>query len=260
MQLEQLNIMLPGGVPADVHCAGDGAPLVYLHGRLGRHWGSWLDGLAEQHRVYAPLHPGVANEEDLAAFGSVHDLALYYDDLFNNLKLERPILVGHGFGGMAAAEYAAHFPDKVSRLILIGSLGLWDDTLPVGDIDATPAPQVPQLLFRNPAQPDVAAAMALPEEPQAQAAAMLERMAVVAATNHFIWPIPDRNLKQRLHRITCPTLLLWGQDDAYVPARYAQYFARSISGSEVALIDEAGHHPHVEQSSATEARIRAFVA
>jgi pimeloyl-ACP methyl ester carboxylesterase len=57
-------------------------------------------------------------------------LLLYYDDLFDRLGLDRVDLVGHSFGGMVAAEYAATFRDRVGKLVLIDAMGLWrDDTL-----------------------------------------------------------------------------------------------------------------------------------
>ncbi len=44
----------------------------------------------------------------------------------------------------------------------------------------------------------------------------------MGATGKFIWPIPDKGLKKRIHRITAPTLLLWGEHDRLVPRAYAE--------------------------------------
>lgn len=261
MAVEVANdtMRLANGLSADLLSAGAGDAVVYLHGRLGRQWHGFLDGLASSHRVISPLHPGVTDEDDLTFFDSIHDLVLYYDDLFTALELDHPVLIGHSFGGMVAAEYAAHFPEKVSRLVLIDPLGLWLDDAPIGDIDATPAPHLPALMFKDPAQPESAAALAVPDDPQEQAATMIQRMAVIAATNHFIWPIPDRNLQRRLHRISCPTLLIWGEDDRYVPTRYAELFADGIKESEVSTITGAGHHPHIEQESLVAGEVNRFL-
>lgn len=234
--------------------------MVFLHGRLGRYWGDFLDGLAQSFEVIAPLHPGVKDEADLTVFDSVHDLVLFYDDLFNALGLDRPTLMGHSFGGMVASEYAAHFPDKVEKLVLIDALGLWRDETPVTAIDSVPPGQVPAVLFADPAQERVQTMLAVPEDPAAQAATMLERMSTVAATNHFIWPIPDRNLERRLHRMVCPTLLVWGEKDAYVPPSYAQLFEATISNAESVTLIGAGHHPHVEAPDLALSSVGQFLA
>ena len=258
--VETIEVALPNGLSADVQRAGAGSPLVFLHGRSGRYWGDFLDGLAQSFEVIAPLHPGIKDEADLTVFDSVHDLVLFYDDLFKALGLDRPTLMGHSFGGMVASEYAAHFPDKVEKLVLIDALGLWRDETPVSAIDSVPPGRVPAVLFADPAQESVQTMLAVPEDPAAQAGTMLERMATVAATNHFIWPIPDRNLERRLHRVENPTLLVWGEQDAYVPSYYAQLFEAKLSNAETVTLADAGHHPHVEASELALASVARFLA
>jgi pimeloyl-ACP methyl ester carboxylesterase len=63
----------------------------------------------------------------------------------------------------------------------------------------------------------------------------------MACTGKFIWPIPDKGLKKRIHRIQAPTLVLWGKQDRLVPVVYAQEFASRIKGVRVELIDQAAH-------------------
>ena len=50
----------------------------------------------------------------------------------------------------------------------------------------------------------------------------------LACTGKFVWPIPDKGLKKRLHRITAPTLVLWGEQDGLVPPIYASDFEQAI--------------------------------
>ena len=52
----------------------------------------------------------------------------------------------------------------------------------------------------------------------------------MGATGKFIWPIPDKGLKKRIHRVKAPTLLIWGAEDRIVPPVYAEEFARQIAG------------------------------
>src|SRR5206468_628557 len=63
----------------------------------------------------------------------------------------------------------------------------------------------------------------------------------MACTGKFVWPIPDKGLHKRIHRIQAPTLVVWGKQDRLVPPPYAQEFAQRIPGSRVEMIDHAGH-------------------
>jgi pimeloyl-ACP methyl ester carboxylesterase len=53
-----------------------------------------------------------------------------------------------------------------------------------------------------------------------------------------LWPVPDRGLSKRLHRVTAPTLVIWGEDDALIPVHYAREFGRLISSSRVEVIPD----------------------
>ena len=55
------------------------------------------------------------------------------------------------------------------------------------------------------------------------------------------WPIADHGLGRRLHRISVPTLVLWGRDDALVPVAYAEEFGTRIAGCQVEVLDDCGH-------------------
>jgi len=254
------QIALPSGLSADVLSKGNGAPLVFLHGVLGRSWSPFLDDLAERHTVYAPLHPGSADPEELNSFDGLSDLALFYDDLFRALNLAAPVVIGHSFGGMIAAELAGYFPERISKLILIDALGLWIDETPIGDLSGTNPINWGKLLFADPASATAIGTLMPPEDAAARADFMVSRMLSVAAASHFIWPIPDRNLRRRLYRIKAPTLLLWGAQDAYVPPVYAKEFANGIQGSRIAIIESAGHFPYLENREATTKQVLSFVA
>lgn len=251
---EQRNITLADGRIADVLVKGQGAPLVFLHPAQGRIWSPFLDQLAETHTVYAPNTPGSDEPEELLAFENFGDLAIWYDDLFRALKLNSAVVVGHAFGGMAAAEFAAHYPDRVSALVLIGAKGLWLDETPVADIHTTHPSKLAALLFN---EPDGPAALSVLGKPTPQDR-LVYQLALAAAV-HFYWPIPDRDLKRRLYRITSPVLLLWGDGDRVVPPVYADAFAAKIKGARKVLVRNAGHFPHLENTADSVQAIESFV-
>lgn len=247
MTTESTHLTLASGLPADVLIKGSGPALLFLHNHLGRTWDAFLDALAQTHTVYAPRHPGSDEPDELLQLDAFSDLALYYDDLLTALGVDRALLVGHGFGGMAAAEFAALCPQRVSRLVLMDALGLWLDETPIADISALPATRVAALLSGS---SEVSAALlAQPEDPQAIPAFMVNRFLSQAAVSHFIWPIPDRDLRRRLYRITMPTLVLWGAEDAYIPPVYADEFTNGLPDARKVLIAGAGHMPHLEKTA-----------
>jgi len=60
-------------------------------------------------------------------------------------------------------------------------------------------------------------------------------------------PTYDPKLERRLARITCPTLILWGENDRLIPPDYAEAFHRAIAGSQVAMLSGTGHMPMFEK-------------
>jgi pimeloyl-ACP methyl ester carboxylesterase len=57
----------------------------------------------------------------------------------------------------------------------------------------------------------------------------------------FLFPIPEHGLEKRLPRIVAPTLIVWGTGDRFVSPRYAAIFHERIAGSELVMIENAGH-------------------
>jgi len=260
MSVEQRRLTLRSGLRADVLVKGEGKPLVFLHGHLGRQWDSFQDALAQHHTVFAPRHPGGEDPDELMKLDGFSDLALYYDDLIGELGIERPVVVGHSFGGMVAAELVATHPEKISALILLAPLGLWKDDEPVTDIGAVPAEGLPALLFADPGAEEAKTLFALPSDPQEAGRTALERMLSVASVSHFIWPIPDRDLARRLYRITPPTLLVWGSDDRFVPPSYAETFAAGLPSARISMLEGAGHFVQLERRDEVTRVVKDFLS
>jgi pimeloyl-ACP methyl ester carboxylesterase len=258
---ESRSVELPGGFAANTTLVrGEGSAVVFLHGPFGQEWTGFLDDLAAHHRVYAPAHPGAEEPDDLHQLDSLWDLMLYYDDLFASLGLDRIDLVGHSFGGMVAAEFAATFPNRVRKLVLIDALGLWRDDAPVSDHVMVPPETQVGLLYHDPSKPEIAARLTLPEDPEAKTAAIVHHFSSIASTSHFIWPIPERGLAKRLRRVKAKTLILWGKQDSLAPPLYAEEFATRITGAQVQLIEGAGHMPQLEQQETVSQRVLEFLA
>jgi pimeloyl-ACP methyl ester carboxylesterase len=247
--IESLVSIRHGLFQTFVRSEGEGDPLLFLHGAGGlRGWPPFLESLARSFRVIAPDHPGFGRSEGLEELDDVVDLALYYTEFIAAMGLERPYLVGHSLGGMIAAEVAAIAPEAASKLVLVAPVGLWLDEHPVLDFFAATSDELATALFHDPGSPMAREMMMLPSDPEAQLEAMLERTKNLSAAGKFLWPIPDKGLKKRIHRIVAPTLLLWGSSDRLVPPIYGEEFLQRIDGARLTLVKGASHMLPFEKS------------
>ncbi len=242
-----------------VKVAGDGPPLLYFHPLPGLAWQPLLDELAASHTVYAPEHPGTTRGEP-DAIREVHsffELLLLYEEALRALGLDRPIAIGHSFGGMVAADLAATFPRLFARLVLLSPIGLWRDDAPIPlmQMVAGPPADIPGYLSAHPE----ALARVLPDDPGQIPAAIAQTAWNIGCTTKFAWPIADHELSRRLHRISAPTLIVWGREDALVPVAYAAEFGDRITGSRVEVIDDCGHELQADQPARTWAAVSTFL-
>jgi pimeloyl-ACP methyl ester carboxylesterase len=81
----------------------------------------------------------------------------------------------------------------------------------------------------------------------------------MGTTGKFIWPIPDKGLKKRIHRVKAPALLVWGRQDRLVPAVYAEEFHAPALGARLETLEGAGHAPHLEETDTVARIVRDFL-
>lgn len=250
-----------GRVPIRVHVRGSGPAIVFLHGPWGLGWGPFLDALARQGTVYAPEHPGTTPDQPdtIQHVDHLWDLLLCYDEMLAGLGLSKVMLVGHSFGAMVACELAALRPERITRLALLDPIGLWRDDAPVVNWMLLSATDMIAHIFHQPDGPAAQALFSVPEEPEAAALARTRLTWAMGSTGKFIWPIPDKGLKKRIHRISASTLLVWGEHDRLVPRAYAKEFAGRIKDTRLEVVAGAGHAPHLEQPEATARVVQAFL-
>ncbi len=240
---------------------GNGPPLLFLHGVDNVQPGDpFLARLAERYRVVAPRLPGFGESSGTEHLLDLHDLIYYELDFLDALGLHGAPVVGHSLGGMIAAELAAVQPERFTGLALIAPFGLWNPAYPVADFFAMSPAQLAAATYHDPASPAAQAAARPPEDNEAYIAFMLDRAKSLASSAKYLWPIPNRGLSKRLHRIAAPTLLVWGESDRIVPPRYAQDFQAGIAHARIEIIPEAGHLPQVERPDQLADAVLRFLA
>ena len=252
-----------GEVRTKVIVGGEGPPLLYLHAIMGLQWDPFLDALAQHHTVYAPYLPGTVPGDPDAhkAIEDVGDLTLCYDEILDALGLTgQPVAaVGHSFGGMMAAELAATLPPRVSKLVLLCPIGLWTDGRPWQNPHLLSLEELGAAAFADPNGPVAQMALALPEDEEALGEAIIAMTWTMGVASKFWWPIPDRGLKKRIHRITAPTLVIWGEQDGIISPEYAADFARLIKTCRAEVLPDAAHVPQLERYDVVPAMVEEFL-
>jgi len=248
------------GVRLELVERGRGRPILWLHGEEGLDpEAPFLDRLAQHGHVIAPSHPGFGHSPEADRIDTVDDLSYLYLDLLAERDARDAVVIGASLGGWIAAELAVKCTARLARLGLVAPLGIKvgdRETRDIPDIWALDPEEVLRLQYADPARAAVDYTK-LSEDRVTVIARNREATALYAWEPYFHNP----KLRQRLHRITVPTLLLWGADDRFVSASdYGAAYRSAIPGARLETIDRAGHFPHLEQPAALVERIQAFLA
>ena len=230
--------------------AGDGPPLVFLHGAGGLVEESpFLAALGRRWHVFAPLLPGYGDSEGGDTLPDMLAITLHSFDVIEALGLARPYLVGHSMGGMIAAEMAAVAPHDVERLGLIAPAGLWLEDHPIPDLFATLPHELPELLFHDPALGEwLMAPDGDLDNPKFLEAFMIRNARQLTMASILLFPVPDRGLAERVYRIRARTVIVWGKHDRMIPPAYGEAFRRRVAGSELVMVPAAGHMVIIEKT------------
>ncbi|HEU5383435.1 MAG TPA: alpha/beta hydrolase [Ktedonobacteraceae bacterium] len=218
--------------------------LLYLHGTsLGNLWLEYHNLLAHDFHVFAPDIPGFGLTERPDWMRDMSDYVLYLRDLLNTLGLEQVHVVGHSLGGWMAAELAVWYPERVSKLVLSNAAGIRVKGSPIADLFAMNPQELVAACFDN-------LAAALPLMPaEMNVAYMIQAYKERATLASLAWnPHFDPRLARRIQSVTCPTLVIWGENDRLIPAVYGTTFHSLIPGSQLVMLSGTGHMPMFEQA------------
>jgi pimeloyl-ACP methyl ester carboxylesterase len=249
-----------GGVATAVMEAGDGPPVLLLHGGIecgGAMWAPVVTELARRHRVVAPDLPGLGESAPVPRL-DVDTFARWLTELAEQTCLERPVVVAHSLTGSLAARVATRGGDLMSRLILYAAPAIGPYRMPLRlryvaiRFAVRPNPDNAErferfALFdydatrrRDPAWYDAFAAYTRSRAIQPHVKTTMRQLIAVQTK-----PIPDSELA----RIQVPTALVWGRHDRMVRVDIGTA-AASRHCWPLHVIDGAAHAPHIEQPQA----------
>lgn len=225
--------------------------LLFCHGAGGshRHWLYQLRGLAKETSSLAVDLPGHgASRGNPAA-----EVAVYREfirDFSAALGLKEFILAGHSMGGAIALDYALHYGESVSGLILVGSGARLRVAPPFLELcrAGTVPPELIDFAY-GPAAP----AELLQEARQEMAAIPPQTyLADFTACNSF-------DCMERLTEITQPVLLICGEADLMAPLKYSRHLKERLAQAELVEVAEAGHMVMLEAPQRVNEAIASFL-
>jgi pimeloyl-ACP methyl ester carboxylesterase len=259
--------------------SGSGEAVLFVHGLLGSHrnWRYLVDRLDNTNRVIVPDLFGHGASEKHEGDYSPAAHAGTLRDLINRLGIDRVTIVGHSLGGGISLAFCYLFPERVERLVLVGTGGLGREvspmlraaTLPVADL------VLPVLasqwvrggaeivgrglsLFGWRASHDIRAAW----EGFTELSDADSRRAFLATTRAVVnsggQSIAAHEYLAELTGV--PLLVVWGTNDMVIPADHAKRAAELAPSCRVEMFDGAGHFPHLDQPDLFADVLRDFMA
>ncbi|MCD6507406.1 alpha/beta fold hydrolase [Candidatus Poribacteria bacterium] len=260
-QVEERYVNVDGYRIRYLH-AGQGDPMVLLHG-LGVFAESWLYNipvLAKRFSVYAP---------DLIGFGRSDKPRIKYDvetfDAFllgflNTLGIKRAVLIGNSLGGGIALYFALSHPDRVEKLVLVDPALIGRDVS--WGLRILSIPLLGRVLIGKGSKEELRRALSSSfYDPKFLTDDWVEeayRISKLPGIKHpflsvirngvSLWGIKRRYvLINRLHELSMPVLIVWGEEDRVISVRYAYAAYHRIKNAKLIIFEGCGHAPQIER-------------
>ena len=225
--------------------AGEGEPLVHLHGAGGLRLSRTHDLLARQFRVIAFEMPGFGESPENTRTKTMAELGLTMAEAAAALGLDRYNLWGISTGGAAALWLAVQRPDPVAALVLAAPSAI----VPPGNQPATGTPeQMARILYGHPER--------MPPMP-ARDPAILRKQGALVGRLRAIGRDPD--LEARMRHCAVLTLVLWGTLDRLIPSETGRIYKQLMPNCHLALVYDAGHLMDAERPEACSEVIADFL-
>jgi pimeloyl-ACP methyl ester carboxylesterase len=215
--------------------AGNGPPLVHLHGAGGLRLNAAHDQLAQRFRVIAFEMPGFGTEENLRT-RDIQELAATMAKAAQALELRQFNLLGASFGAKVALFLALQSPDLVRALVLEAPAAI----RPAGLQPPSGSPEaVARLVYAHPER--------MPPRPTTDPA---HAGRMLALTKRLRGLDRDADLEARLGGLTIPVLAVFGTRDGLIPPEMGRLYKDLIPDAHLVFVYDAGHAISAERSEA----------
>ena len=232
------------GRRVEYEIVGTGEPLLLVHGLSGstRWWARNVPALARHHAVYLLNLPGFGALRWRGPRFVLREAADWLAEWIESVGIGPCHLVGHSMGGYIGIRVAARRPELIGRLVLVAPAGL-----PTGrSIVSYGVPLLAASLAATPSFLPILALDAMRAGPLTLLRAARDLLA--------------EDVRDDLHAIVTPTLLVWGDRDALVPPSLAPAMRDEIRDAELVLLRGAGHIPYYDQPGQFDDALLRFLA
>jgi proline iminopeptidase len=244
--------------------SGEGAPLLALHGGFGldhTYFRPWLDAVRMQ-LIFPDLRGCGRSPREGLANATIATLSEDVDELRAQLGHERWTVLGHSFGSYLALDYANRYPDRVEKLVLLDGAPALDYPDVIGaNLLKRGTPEQAALL-----QKAMAAPLASDEEFRRdwnlilplyfhdfdpRIAALMDEKIVYSAEAlfHGFRMLSQFSALPWISSLRVRTLVATGRHDWIAPpAQGAERLARGLPHSQLAIFEQSGHFPFIEEN------------
>lgn len=243
------------GLRVRMEVTGEGRPLILMHG-----WGcdhttvrSIAATAAQTHTVYNIDFPGFGGSQEPAKVWGVELYTRLIEDLVRKEGLERPVLIGHSFGGRVSILYASR--NDVDKVVLVDAAGIKPKRslkyyLKVYSFKA--GKRFWELLLGKEKAQERVDRMRTKRgsSDYAGASPMMRRI---------LSKVVNEDLTDRLPLISAPTLLIWGENDTATPIADAKKMSRLIPGSGLVSFPGCGHYSFLDNPIQFRAVLSSFL-
>ncbi|QWD22850.1 alpha/beta hydrolase [Polynucleobacter paneuropaeus] len=243
-------------------------PILFLHGFGSslQTWDAWAEDLSGEYRVISLDLPGFAlTGEDPSGIYTDQRSVEVIEAFLKALRIPKVTLVGNSMGGKFAWQFAARYPDQVAKLVLISPDGYASPGMEYGK--KTEVPAIAEL-YRYFFSKTFLAMNLEPAyaNPKTLNDALVNRYydlmlapgvrgAILARMQQTVLqdPIPS------LATIKVPTLLLWGEKDAFIPIANSNDYLKAMHNAKRVSLPNIGHLPQEEQPAIGLAALKEFL-
>lgn len=249
---------------------GRGEPVILLHGYPDnlQVWSELAPRLAMRHEVVAFDWPGMGYSEAWTSGATPFDFAKRLRVLMEDWGVERAALIGHDMGGQPALAFAAEYPERLSRLVVMNSLVIWDEKtsweialLRKFGWNRVLLERLPRAVFFRAVQTFLPRGYKLSAELRRDLWESFQRPEVrkyvVRMCAGYQGTLP--RLKQLYSSIKRPSLFLWAEGDKHFPLAHAKVLSEMVRGSELQMIPEGEHWMALDRAEEVSLRILGFL-
>jgi 4,5:9,10-diseco-3-hydroxy-5,9,17-trioxoandrosta-1(10),2-diene-4-oate hydrolase len=269
------HFVLVGGIDTYYERHGSGPPLLLIPAGAS-HTSTWrfnIDSLSRSHEVWILDLPGSGYTDKPATFPYTHgSYAQFVHDFMTTMGIPKSAIAGHSLGGTVALEFALHFPERTAGLVLISSGG-YSRGVKLGALNPLRFPTTSAIIVSFFSYPVIVRGFFSyiyhDPAPFARDTALVKEACDINRTPNaraslywmqraldFDYALPDVS---RIKSVAVPTLIIWGREDRVVDVGTAARFRQDIAGSQLVVIDGAGHVVHEEKPDAVNRAIASFL-